>query len=94
MKLNTKLGIARKNEPGLLDLQAQIKDLAAEIRGLKVPPVVAKKPLSFTLEVQRDRSGGIELVRARDAATGRDYYTFSVSRDRSGSVTSIAALPQ
>lgn len=94
MKLNTKLGIARKVEPGLQDLRDQIKDLASEIRNLKAPAPIEKKPQAFALEIQRDRAGGIELVHAKDAATGKGYYTFSVSRDRSGGVTSIAALPQ
>lgn len=96
MKLNTKLGIARKAKPdsALQDMQDQMQALVSEIRNLKAPADVQKKPLAFALEIQRDRAGSIELVRARDAATGKDFYTFSVSRDRSGGVTSIAALPQ
>ena len=69
MKLNTKLGIARKVEPVPVDdapikaLQAQIEVLTAEVKRLSQEKT---KPQKYIFDVNRDMYGVIEKIVASE----------------------------
>ena len=76
MKLNTRIGLAKKEEPGptIQDLQAEIKALREEIKRLQAKepkPVVVEKLIQpakrkFAFDVRRDRNGNIEKIVATE----------------------------
>jgi hypothetical protein len=74
MKLNTRVGLARKEEQGptIQDLQAEIKALHEEIKRLQAKePVVVEKLIQpakrkFAFDVRRDRNGNIEKIVATE----------------------------
>jgi hypothetical protein len=74
MKLNTRVGLARKEEQGptIQDLQAEIKALREEIKRLQAKePVVVEKLIQpakrkFAFDVRRDRNGNIEKIVATE----------------------------
>ena len=74
MKLNTRIGLAKKEEPGptIQDLQAEIKALREEIKRLQAKePVVVEKLIhpakrKFAFDVRRDRNGNIEKIVATE----------------------------